>query len=65
MKKQPLQAATYKFAGLAFIDVIANFCLVEAYNFTSLTSVTLLDCWTVPSESLPPIPDLLTSIIIC
>ena len=50
-KKQPLQAASYKFAGLAAIDVTANFCLVEAFNFTSLTSVTLLDCWTVPSKS--------------
>ena len=52
LKNQPLRASWYKFAGLAAIDVTANFCLVEAYNFTSLTSVTLLDCWTVPSETL-------------
>lgn len=51
LKKQPLKASWYKFAGLAAIDVVANFCLVEAFNFTSLTSVTLLDCWTVPSKS--------------
>lgn len=50
LKRQRLQASVYKFAGLAAIDVIANFCLVEAFNFTSLTSITLLDCWTVPSK---------------
>lgn len=30
-------------------DVEANFLLVKAYQFTSITSVTLLDCFTVPA----------------
>lgn len=43
-----LQSAWYKYAALAAVDVLANFCLVEAYRYTTLTSVTLLDCFTVP-----------------
>ena len=62
-KKQPLKGRLYTYALLAALDVLANFCLVEAYAYTSLTSVTLLDCWTVPcelhfchSQSHPPNP---------
>ncbi|XP_077211987.1 uncharacterized protein LOC143847156 isoform X3 [Tasmannia lanceolata] len=34
---------------LAIVDVEANFLVVKAYQYTSLTSVMLLDCWTIPS----------------
>ncbi|KAK3264378.1 hypothetical protein CYMTET_26879 [Cymbomonas tetramitiformis] len=33
---------------LAVADVEANFLIVYAYQFTSITSVTLLDCATIP-----------------
>jgi len=33
---------------LAFCDVEANFVVVLAYQFTSITSVMLLDCFTIP-----------------
>ena len=41
---QPLWA----YALLALLDVEANALLVAAYRYTSLTSVTLLDCFTIP-----------------
>lgn len=40
------------FAALALIDVEANYLVTKAYQFTSLTSVTLLDCFTIPSVML-------------
>ncbi|KAF6266814.1 hypothetical protein COO60DRAFT_1697270, partial [Scenedesmus sp. NREL 46B-D3] len=40
------------FAALALIDVEANVLVVKAYQYTSLTSVTLLDCFTIPSVML-------------
>ncbi|XP_019093801.1 PREDICTED: solute carrier family 35 member F1-like isoform X3 [Camelina sativa] len=33
---------------LAFVDVEGNFLVVKAYQYTSLTSVMLLDCWAIP-----------------
>ncbi len=36
------------FAALALFDMEANFLLNKAYRYTSITSVTLLDCWTIP-----------------
>jgi len=33
----------------AFIDMEANFLVIFAYKFTSITSVMLLDCFTIPS----------------
>lgn len=42
---QPLLA----YALLALLDVEGNFLLVLAYQYTSLTSVTLLDCFTIPA----------------
>ena len=33
---------------LAFIDVEANYLIVSAYQFTSITSAMLLDCFTIP-----------------
>eukprot|EP00291_Cryptomonas_curvata_P003772 CAMPEP_0172191046 /NCGR_PEP_ID=MMETSP1050-20130122/23464_1 /TAXON_ID=233186 /ORGANISM="Cryptomonas curvata, Strain CCAP979/52" /LENGTH=234 /DNA_ID=CAMNT_0012866013 /DNA_START=276 /DNA_END=978 /DNA_ORIENTATION=+ len=37
-----------KFIILAVADVEANFLIVKAYQYTTITSVTLLDCFTVP-----------------
>uniref|UniRef100_A0A7S0WT80 EamA domain-containing protein n=1 Tax=Chlamydomonas leiostraca TaxID=1034604 RepID=A0A7S0WT80_9CHLO len=39
----------YVYALLAFLDVEANFLVTKAYQFTSITSVTLLDCFTIPA----------------
>ena len=32
----------------AVLDCEANFLVLEAYNYTSITSVMLLDCFTIP-----------------
>jgi Solute carrier family 35 len=39
-----------KFAALALIDMEANFLLNKAYRYTSITSVTLLDCASIPGD---------------
>ncbi|XP_017698466.2 solute carrier family 35 member F1-like isoform X2 [Phoenix dactylifera] len=38
----------YYYLMLAVVDVEANFLVVKAYQYTSLTSVMLLDCWSIP-----------------
>lgn len=43
-----LQVPWYWYILLAFVDVEGNFLVVKAYQYTSITSVTLLDCWTIP-----------------
>jgi solute carrier family 35 protein F1/2 len=43
-----LQVAWWKYLLLAICDVEGNFCLVKAYEYTSITSVQLLDCFTIP-----------------
>ena len=45
-----------KFAAVAFLDVQANYAIVMAYRFTSLTSVTLLDCATIPGAAMRRLP---------
>jgi len=45
-------AQPLKFAAVAFLDVQANYAIVMAYRFTSLTSVTLLDCATIPGAAM-------------
>jgi len=40
----------YTFA--AFLDVEANFLVLSAYNYTSITSIMLLDCFTIPCSML-------------
>ena len=32
----------------AVVDVEANFLIIQAYNYTSITSIMLLDCFTIP-----------------
>lgn len=43
-----LLVAWWKYAILAFFDVEGNYLLVRAYQYTTITSVQLLDCFTVP-----------------
>ncbi|XP_011073905.1 solute carrier family 35 member F1 isoform X1 [Sesamum indicum] len=47
-RKQALKAKWYYYALLGLIDVEGNFLVVKAYQYTSITSVMLLDCWTIP-----------------
>mmetsp|Transcript_10142 Transcript_10142/g.37128 ORF Transcript_10142/g.37128 Transcript_10142/m.37128 type:complete len:371 (+) Transcript_10142:289-1401(+) len=47
-RKQKVQVDWYKYAIWAFLDVEANFLVVKAFQYTSITSATLLDCWSIP-----------------
>lgn len=47
-RKKALKAKWYFYVVLGLIDVEANFLVVKAYQYTSLTSVMLLDCWAIP-----------------
>ncbi|XP_057779002.1 uncharacterized protein LOC130997629 [Salvia miltiorrhiza] len=47
-RRKPLKAKWYYYILLGLVDVEANFLVVKAYQYTSLTSVMLLDCWTIP-----------------
>jgi len=46
-RRQKLQIAWYWYLALAFFDVQGNYLVVKAYQYSYITSVTLLDCWTV------------------
>ncbi|XP_040196185.1 solute carrier family 35 member F2-like [Rana temporaria] len=39
----------WKYLFLAVVDVEANYCLVKAFQYTTLTSVQLLDCVAIPA----------------
>lgn len=43
-----LSSPWWVYALLAVADVEANFFVVKAYQYTSITSVMLIDCWTIP-----------------
>jgi solute carrier family 35 protein F1/2 len=45
----PLYAPAWIYAGIAFLDVTANYLTVLAYRYTTLTSVTLFDALAIPS----------------
>jgi solute carrier family 35 protein F1/2 len=47
-RRSDIKAKWYYYFLLAFVDVEANFLVVKAYQYTSLTSVMLLDCWAIP-----------------
>ncbi|XP_038886581.1 solute carrier family 35 member F1-like [Benincasa hispida] len=47
-RKKALKAKWYFYIPLGLVDVEANYLVVKAYQYTSLTSVMLLDCWTIP-----------------
>ncbi|RVW47998.1 Solute carrier family 35 member F1 [Vitis vinifera] len=38
----------YWYLFLGFVDVQGNYLVNKAYQYSSITSVTLLDCWTIP-----------------
>ena len=42
----------YIYAFAAVLDVEANFLVLTAYNYTSITSIMLLDCFTIPCAML-------------
>ncbi|XP_052299620.1 uncharacterized protein LOC102631480 isoform X4 [Citrus sinensis] len=46
-KDYGLQVAWYWYLLLGFVDVQGNFLVNKAYQFSSITSVTLLDCCTI------------------
>ncbi|XP_071723140.1 uncharacterized protein [Rutidosis leptorrhynchoides] len=48
LRSQKLLVPWYWYLLLGFVDVEGNFLVNKAYQFSSLTSVTLLDCWTIP-----------------
>ncbi|CAL9120360.1 unnamed protein product [Musa textilis] len=47
-RRQKLLVAWYWYLVLAFVDVQGNYFVIKAYQYSSITSVTLLDCWTIP-----------------
>ncbi|XP_050243539.1 uncharacterized protein LOC126692101 isoform X2 [Quercus robur] len=46
-RRQRLKVSWYWYLILGFVDVQGNYLVNKAYQFSSITSVTLLDCWTV------------------
>uniref|UniRef100_A0ACD5U2I7 Uncharacterized protein n=1 Tax=Avena sativa TaxID=4498 RepID=A0ACD5U2I7_AVESA len=46
-RRQKLQIHWYWYLALAFVDVEGNYLVVKAYQYSSITSITLLDSWTV------------------
>ncbi|OAY80325.1 Solute carrier family 35 member F1 [Ananas comosus] len=47
-RRKGLKTNWYYYLMLGIVDVEANFIVVKAYQYTSLTSVMLLDCWSIP-----------------
>ncbi|MCD7472924.1 hypothetical protein HAX54_014359 [Datura stramonium] len=47
-RQEPIKAKWYYYILLGIVDVEANFLVVKSYQYTSLTSVMLLDCWAIP-----------------
>jgi hypothetical protein len=43
-----LRVAWWKYALLALVDVEANYLVVRAYQYTTIESVALLDCFAIP-----------------
>lgn len=47
-----LQVPAWRYALVALADVEANFLVVKAYSQTTITSIMLIDCWTIPCSML-------------
>ncbi|XP_022137946.1 solute carrier family 35 member F1-like isoform X1 [Momordica charantia] len=47
-RRTVLKAKWYYYIPLGLVDVEANYLVVKAYQYTSITSVMLLDCWSIP-----------------
>lgn len=48
IKKTPNNLSVWKYALFALADVEANYMVVKAYQYTTITSVMLLDCFSIP-----------------
>ncbi|KAL7177010.1 hypothetical protein ACSBR2_030360 [Camellia fascicularis] len=48
-RRQALKAKWYYYILRGLVDAEGNYLVVKAYQYTSLTSVMLLDCWSIPS----------------
>ncbi|KAJ0872229.1 putative solute carrier family 35 member SLC35F1/F2/F6 [Helianthus annuus] len=48
-RRSGLKAKWYYYLLLGLVDVEANYLVVKAYQYTSITSIMLLDCWSIPS----------------
>eukprot|EP00743_Colponemidia_sp_Colp-15_P007225 GILK01007802.1.p1 GENE.GILK01007802.1~~GILK01007802.1.p1 ORF type:complete len:386 (+),score=30.10 GILK01007802.1:43-1158(+) len=48
LKHQPITVVWWKYLFIAFADAEANYLIVKAYQYTTITSVMLLDCSTIP-----------------
>ncbi|KAK6942616.1 Solute carrier family 35 member SLC35F1/F2/F6, partial [Dillenia turbinata] len=46
-RRRKLLIPLYWYALLGFVDVQGNYLVNKAYQYSSITSVTILDCWTV------------------
>ncbi|KAE9465552.1 hypothetical protein C3L33_02526, partial [Rhododendron williamsianum] len=46
-RRQKLLVPWYWYVLLGFVDVQGNYLVNKAFEYSSITSVTLLDCWTV------------------
>jgi solute carrier family 35 protein F1/2 len=47
-KTWQLKVPWWRYGLLALVDVEANYLVVKAYRYTSITSIMLIDCWTIP-----------------
>ncbi|XP_024012898.1 solute carrier family 35 member F2 isoform X2 [Eutrema salsugineum] len=47
-RRPTIKAKWYHYFLLALVDVEGNFLVVKANQYTSITSVMLLDCWAIP-----------------
>ncbi|XP_018444080.1 uncharacterized protein LOC108816023 isoform X1 [Raphanus sativus] len=47
-RRSVIKAKWYYYFLLALVDVEGNFLVVKAFQYTSMTSVMLLDCWAIP-----------------
>jgi len=54
--KLPLQVPWYIYASLSFLDVQANYLVVLAFRYTSITSIALIDCTSIPFVLLFSLP---------
>nr|GME16492.1 solute carrier family 35 member F1-like isoform X1 [Ipomoea batatas] len=46
-RRQKLQVPWYWYLLIGFADVQGNFLVNQAFQYSSITSVTILDCWTI------------------
>lgn len=46
-RRHKLLVPWYWYVFLGLVDVLGNYLVTKAYEYTSITSVTILDCWTI------------------